>query len=245
MSRRINFDELPQDTIASMSDADIERYIDLECAEQGVPLPTPAPQRPSKIDTFCADLDIYVVSGMQFFKREDAVKVSEFVSGLDRVKLDYVKTGDYGNDYTRRAAYPDLDDIQVETQRVFSPGYASTHNHRIAIANEQKEAYDEAMKTHQSTLSKRASIAAEFHRQRRIAIVAAERRAFLLSELSRYELLASDGPIGDHERGIALRFLAKAHPEATDVLAEIYAVNPLIAAGSVVDGLADLAERTI
>lgn len=211
------FDTLTVDELVALTRPQIELYVDLACAEQGIQLlPTEAPAPPTK-DKIMPDLKLYTLGGLSFFDRKDAEKVRELLQKTRLAKLEYIRLDGYTTDYNRKEAVDEYEIPTIGEGEAFSPSYAGKHKTAIQAYNTAKEEYDAAKRTYDEISSKRVGIAKDFSAKIGDARKTQARREVLQAEFRRYMVLAEDN---EH---IAGRFLITAHPDAAEHVPELQA----------------------
>ena len=229
------FDQLTETELIALTEEELNRYIDLKCAEEGVKLlPTEAP-KPPKMDPCAADAIVYTVGSFSFFDRKDAERIVAQLAKCSLAKTEYLRNG-YKTDYNRQTAVPEYELPTVSEKSYHSPEHAARHAQAIALYNEQKEAYEKANREYTELTQQRAKIAQEYLDAIREARTTSNKRATLMKEYERYMQLA------EQNKGVALRFLRLAHTDAPEVLFELYANDELLQAEEVVNGIADMSD---
>ena len=203
------FDDLTDAEVLALTDEDVERYIDLACAEAGVQLlpekPGPAPEKPDET----RDATLFEVAGQSFSTMEDAESVMKMINGLTRLDTNYL-AGNYKDQYVSGSQ----SDVSITTNSV----YSALRWHGI---KEEMEAYAKAKKGHDSVVSSYKDCVRERNnesnsvRERVEEVHAnAHEAGRLRRHLERYIELAD----GDVE--VARRFLLNAYPDAKEYLPE-------------------------
>ena len=204
------FEDLDDVEVLALSQADIDRYIDLECAEAGVQLLTDPPVLPESVSTK-PDQEVYTVPAMLFIHRTQAEQVAALASTFPRYKTGYV-----GNSYSIYKVIRDDDAVDVSETRYFSEAFADARAGLIDDERRLKEEYQKERNRYDLIISKRAAI--DRRMKTRVASVqqARARAEQLRQQHARYLELA------DGNRRVAARFLAAAFPEAETAVPELF-----------------------
>jgi hypothetical protein len=235
-----SIEDLKDHELLELTPAAVDRFIELACAEDGVPLlPKAAPTPPVKRKELIPDLVLHELSGLYFFKREQADEVRKRLLECDLGTVGYVKLPGWKSDYNRRVAEAEYEVPKITQVELFSETKIGENLRMINETTEAEDAYKKDKENYERISKRRAEIAEKVMKVIAAARKRAQERTFLLAELERYVDLA------EQDRGIALRFLAKAHPEAREILADVFENDPLAQSTVVIDGLAVQAEQEI
>lgn len=210
------FDELTDDELIELSDAQIQRYIDLRCAEGGVPLLPPAPQPPDFLEPQ-PDLPIFGFAGLYFTDKGVALAVLKAVNEApSRMNLEYMKKDRWSFDYNKPIAVPALEPEELKDTMVFSQRAGAEYAAVNVAAEAEKSNYDQLKREFDEIAAKRTSI--EIPIRDRIAEAAkrSRRRERLRGEYARYLELAEGNP------QVAANFLAAAHADAKDLVPQFF-----------------------
>jgi len=200
------FDKLTRDELAALTDDQIQRYIDLAMAEEGIrPVVFPTEVDTPKISLVASDT-AYEVFGLYFRNKDDA----DLLAGMDVLDDNY----DYNVSYEHKwlAKHPGG---TVQTKKFYLQSEVRAISTELKDAKRLKEVYDKQKKEYDSfnsaTSSLRSEIWGKVHEARdRVAEVAAAREAF-----DRYRELA------DGNADIAERFFRKAYGLDDGLVAEV------------------------
>lgn len=235
-----HIDDLNDEELLALTPDEIDRYVDLACAEAGIKLlPEKAPQ-PPKMDSYVPDQVLWSIGGLVFFKKKDADKVRAALVGSSLANVKYVDLGSYRTDYSRRTAVPEHEIPTIHEVQCFSEELAARCKSEFTRINEEKEDYEKRKREYDQISNQRAEIRQRINNQVYALRKQEERRQSMLRELDRYLVLA------DHNMRVALRFLQSAHPEAPTVLPDKFPVpdadpnDPNVQAAAVVGGLQEL-----
>lgn len=210
------FVRLTEAELLALSDDTVQRYIDYECAEAGVPLlPASAPVAPSS-DAVADDLTVYEVAGILFPKREDAEKVRDLIAELEHGQFRYLS----GPSYRKRYEPSSCADVAVQSQRLLSPTKAANLRAVIERAEREKKAYQDQKTEYDKTLRARNEIAEHIFAKIEEVRENQRQRDALMQEYQRYLELAAG------IKSIALRFLKAARPNAEELLPDLFAPEP-------------------
>lgn len=203
------FEELSDEQVLLLTTEDVERWIDVECAFEGIPLLPERPVEPLDVK-IVPDVTVHEVSGMFFDTADDARKAIEFLDGLSRCELGYVHGPRFERIY-KGPAQP----LSITSHRVFTQ---AAWNQIAAVANaaaEKKTEYNTRWNEFEKIDRQRKSVV-ERIRNRQEEISRKEfARQRMRGNLTRYMELAKGN------RVLAIRFLKDAYPNAAELLPEI------------------------
>lgn len=203
------FDELTDAEVLALTDAEIERYIDLECARAGVPLlppePGPKPEEPAAEK----DVTLYEVGGDLFRDQETALRVAGVINEAGRVRLDYIP----GPGFTRIVGGAD-EPVSVQAVAHYSAARWDEVKAAVHAYEEAKGRWDAENSEYNKALSaRRKSVEWVWDRIHEVR-EGERRRERYLSLLRRYIDLA------DGDEVLARKFLLDSEPEAAKYLPE-------------------------
>lgn len=205
------FDDLTDLEIVALSDSAMERYIDLASAEAGIPLPGDPPIPPSKSsEDLSADMDGFVVTAT-FANKHDAEQVAAAATAYQRLTTAYMSGPSYKQKFE-----PEEDPVRVTVIRHYSEAKAAAQGTRIAQFERIEADYKAARTTFETVTRKRAELAARMLERRSKAQAEERRRESYRSTFANYLQLA------ENDRRIACRFMAKAYPDAPDLIPEMF-----------------------
>ena len=204
-------EELTTDEIVALSDDDVERYIDLACAESGVPLLPPMPMPPDKPDAE-PDGVVYAVGGIRFFEREDAQRVVDIANDLRRADEAYAP----GAGWRHKIVTAKDDPETVETVKVWTPTGWDRNRNAIQKYDDAHATYDAENKEYQAAVKARGEASEWVRRTVSGAYAEHMRRQRLERDYARYL------DIADGNEVVAARFLREAHSDAEEVLPHLY-----------------------
>lgn len=202
------FDELTEPELLALDAESIARWIDLECAYEGVQLLPPAPVAPVE-PKMTPDVNVYEVAGLSFTDNNDALSAADFINARTRVTLQYVNGPRYD-----RIAKP-ADAVSVSTAQAFSPAAWDKVKDAANAYTLLKTKYDEANKEHSATAKAREHISLRINAALDEARTAESRRERMRTNYRRYLELAGGN------RTTAIRFLKAAYGNASELLPEI------------------------
>lgn len=133
-------EDMTHDEVIALSDSEIERQIDLHCAEEGVRLlpemPTPPNAPVAQPDAVC-----WVVKGIHIANEEDAYRLAELLNSIPILSYRYLR-GEYcysGPQYLE----PDTDPVDVRLDRSYwTVAHYEAHKAALESHEREKEAYD-------------------------------------------------------------------------------------------------------
>jgi len=208
-----NFDDLSDAEILALNDSQVSQYIDLACAEAGVPLLPPRPNEPDAVPV-TPDMTIYGVGDIYFYNQADALSAVALLGSLRRCSLQYVSGPRY-----ERVVRPETSDLSVQPAKHFSPENWDRVKNDANRYAEQKKTYDADLGEYNKAGAARSKIAESICGRREQVCADERRREMLRASFERYLALA------DGNREIAARFLKAAHGDADTMLPELFTAN--------------------
>jgi hypothetical protein len=197
------FWDLTKDEIVGLTSDQIARYIDIDCAEQGVSLlpdlpPAPIYEKPAK------DCVVYSVDNFDVSTPEEANVILDALGKVRLLKLDY-DYGNYSDQYisdTRNVDVPDVKKVQVYSAKL----YNSIRND-LKSYSEKKNAYEREQKEYSKILSERSRISDAIWNKYNEVTEEFQNREYMKKEFAKYLDLA------DGDKEIAMRFFDKAYAD--------------------------------
>lgn len=202
----MNIEKLTTEQLAAITDDELNKLIDLECASRGIPLflgePRSLPDPPAKPST-----KVYSISGVLCYNKEHANRILDAINSESRPETTY----SYEQGISGRILTGDHDDRELSVTEEFLYTEA-----QVALNKTQMMTYAEAKKEHEAQRSKirkseieRTKVWEEFYRARDRAIQEIEASTVMERRFEQYVALAK----GDAQS--ALQFMIKAdnlHP---------------------------------
>lgn len=201
------FSDLTDAEVLALSDDELARYVDLECAIEGVPLALTEPVRP-EIVAPQPDVTLFGVGDLLFYDRQDADAVVALVNGCRRAELKW------SGDYSKQIAQP-ADEVEVVAQKHFSAELWATVRSAVQEHAQAKKQYEQELETYRKVARERDAISGEMYGRIRDLRRQQYERETMQREFDRYIDLAN----GD--RRMAAQFLDRAHREAARLLPEV------------------------
>jgi hypothetical protein len=197
-----NFFDLTDEEILNLTKDEIQNYIDLECAKNGIKL-TPQPKKPEK-NIPAPDVNVYTIGGFKTLNYDKALAVFNLVSDMDLVDVDYGRDFNY-KFVTEPKSYTKP---EITTDKYYSEESYKQIEDDIKKYEDAVKQYEMLMEDFEANQERRNEVADSI-----LEVVYAARekefeRQFLENQFNRYLELA------ENDRGTALRFLFDAHPEA-------------------------------
>lgn len=150
-----NFDDLTEEELLALAPEDVQRYIDREAAEAGIPLVEDPGPEPDKAE-IAGDLKIYTVAGVSFTDRGEAFRAMDAINALkSRVDLGYIS----GPSYKQMAVRPGA--LEVREAMVFQEQTADARAAVIADHERRKGAWDKKRRTYENARVRRSNIQSE------------------------------------------------------------------------------------
>lgn len=211
---RALFDTLTLPQLAALSPEDIDHYIDLTCAEQGVPLLPEHPGERPTLDVAC-DATVYELPSLIFLDVAEATRLLEAAqSCVSLVEITYMPGPGYKKQVRERSV---LSSLKLSTEQVYSARVAGTMKTRILAAEQAKSDYDKALTDYEDARIKREAVAVVILDRISEARVRRDRQERLTREYKRYLELA------EGRRSVAANFLRSAHADAPELLPDLFA----------------------
>lgn len=209
------FTELTDQELATLDNDQVNAYIDLACAEQGIPYPPDVPPRPSGANDDAPDLSLHQVGGIFFTDRSDAENVAALISTLDRWETKYENVaGEYQSVYVPCFKAEDVTTMRVRSRAAMAK-FAATKGQALAA----RKAYEELEKEAAHITSKRAAVGCGIYDAIAGARRTIDRRVRYQEIFDRYLKLA-----GGHVT-VACKFFEDAYSDARDVLPAVFENN--------------------
>lgn len=220
------FNDLTDQEIVSLTDEQIARYIDLACAEAGVPFLPEIPSRPTMANDVQPDRTVHTVGGIHFDNPDDAEEVAALIAKKDRWAQTYENIGgEYGHFYK-----PTFEAVRVTTERIVTSAYRASKGVREAAAVAARQKFTEDTEEYERIAKARNREAAEIHTCVETARGFARIQNAMRNHHARYLELAGG------RRDIAAKFFAYAYPDAKTILPEafenLYATVPAVPAAT-------------
>jgi len=208
------FDTLNEHELRALTADQVSTYIDLLCAEDGVPLlpflpPKPTAEWPEPDATaFYIKLGYHDV-GIQFPTSEDAAKILDALMKVEVVSLSYITTP---SNKTSEAMSRERPRFEMTSKPVYSAALYDTTKTQMAEAKRDEDAYNLALAKYNKAVEARQRIVDWVNKTIEEAFVTQRERDDLTQQYERY-LVLSEG-----NRKIAWNFLLKAESKAKQVL---------------------------
>jgi hypothetical protein len=202
-------DDMTDAEVAQLSEEQIQKLIDLECAEEGIPLtdePISLPPPPM----LEADTEVFEVSGnFAFASEDDARSLAKLVNGTRRLEIahDWKPVHPAAKRYINGHSN---DPINITVSRVMSLAQYERCKVELAGDARAREVAEAQRADHKLVAEQRAKIESRGRDECLAARARTARRAFLRGEFDRYLELA------DNDRTIAMRFFEKAYSSDID-----------------------------
>lgn len=187
--------------LEELDEQQVQRLIDLECADAGLPFApeAPSPYVPLKQER---DVRLYQVGKTDVLvsKREDAEAISRFLAKHEL----WTNAGDWRYSYNTVAKRA-TDDLEVSVVDTYSPARMQERKDALAHDAELKAAHEKATTEYEKACDARNNVSANVWKIMHQAWAFKSERESLLRQLDRCIELA------DGNNAIGLRFFEKAH----------------------------------
>jgi hypothetical protein len=192
--------DLTESELVALSDEELERYIDIECAERGVPMLPPEPIPPSE-PFIPYDVIAYTVAHFDFQNREDAEAVAAIINGKPRAR--YEST--YPHYEQRFVGWSVQERAHVEEKPILSTAQQMATKAEREKHAADKKAYDEQYTEYRKILGDRSDVGDEVRERRWTALRSHRDRDENRARFAHYMTMA------DGNRSIAYRFFEKSY----------------------------------
>jgi hypothetical protein len=193
--------------VLALTDEQINRFVDIECANEGVPLLPDYPVAPEYDDEPAPDATVYGVSGVSgyFANQEQALSVIAALAGCEIVSVGYGSP----KVIKSRESWEEKPSTLTEVAAWSESGYDAQRE--VIENNKRKKAeYDSLLSDYRSALDKRNKTSSAVYSHIEEIRATESRRQVLAREFDRYKELA------DGDADIAVKFLLAAHDDAVD-----------------------------
>lgn len=205
-----NFDDLTEEELLALAPDDVQRYIDRESAEAGIPLVEDPGPEPDKAE-IAGDLKIFSVGGLTFTDRFDALAAMDKIAVLkSRVDLGYIS----GPSYKQMAVRPG--ELEIREGLVFQEQTADARAAVIADHEQRKAAWDKRRRAYESARSRRLTIQNEITQRVREARQKQWQRDDVRRTFAKYLDLA------EGNRRTAGRLVLAAHHDAKELCPDLF-----------------------
>ncbi len=186
--------DLTDDEIATLTDEQVNLFVDIECAKAGAPLLPPEPQELSKPEAK-EDKTFYGVAGVYFEKPEEAAELLAVIDRHRTFEYDYKSFGKVAKPGRTYGAN------EITSVKMFSVGYYDEHRKSLEQYEAEKRKFDSEKKRHEQAVNERRETTAAVWELVSIARELKAEREQIARSFQRYLELAK----GDKE--IAFNFL--------------------------------------
>jgi hypothetical protein len=210
------FEELTDDELTALSEATIQRYIDLFCAEEGIPLlPEQAPTAPNK-RAIEPDQIGYLMS-IWFVHERDAITIANKAAELPRVTKEYKSVPGKGYHSTYRfEPIASGSAVTVMPDKAYSLDQFAKCGEQIAEFESEKQQYADARAEYDKAVEQRQRASLKFRERIRAASSTINQRRRYQATFDRYLDLA------EQNRRTACRFMVNTHPDAPDIIPDAF-----------------------
>lgn len=149
------YDDYEDHEILQMTDEDIDKLIEIECAVAGAPLRMAIPVAPPA-STIEPDVTTYTISlgTLRFADKETALRAVDFINGLPRLNQVSIVPHSYSGPYR---VEPDTAPETVGTERNWSQEHYARHAQAVGDAKKAKAEFDSAQREYSEAQKKRES----------------------------------------------------------------------------------------
>lgn len=144
--------ELTRDEIIALTDQDLQRMMDYECAENGIAL-LPLPEKPV-IEKHEEDQKYYEIGDMCFLTLADAERVMEAINGVQVFKDSY----DYSIGYDHKYLEPQDGKFEIIPKMCFSRDVFDSIRVKLSKQKELSTQYEKDLANYQKAQKQRESV---------------------------------------------------------------------------------------
>lgn len=195
-------DSFTESQLLALTDEDLEKYIALQCAVEGVAL---LPERPVCPEPYVVkpDVETFEVCGIAFMNKADADEVAALVNSKPRAEFGYDR---HYSTFFKGVTYEDKATVAPKGQ--LSQQMRDQHSIRIAEAAESKKRYEAAIKEYSHIADARDEIAGKIRETVGMARARQREREDYRAKFQRYVEIA------EGNAHMALQFFDRAYPQA-------------------------------
>lgn len=207
------FETLTEQELVSLSEDEIQRYIDYACAENGVPLLPTLPPEPVSVN-YIPDAQVFTIGHWLHFRTaEEAGRVLEAITASNPIETSYFSTPSHVPSTVLTTRRPSFG---VTTTEAFTAEKADAIKGQLAEAKRQEDVYAKAKKEYDRAISEREAYASDVREAVAAAWEKHHRREALRRDYERYLSLADGNTV------VAAKFLAHANRDAQTLLPELF-----------------------
>lgn len=201
--------DMTRDEIVALSEQDLQRMMDYECAENGIAL-LPLPVKPVT-ENFDPDQKYYEIGDMCFVTLSDAERVMEALSGVQVFKDDY----DSSVGYEHKFLAPETGRNEIVPRTCFSAELFDRIRVQLARQKELTEQYEKDIKLYQKAQHAREDTCAYILEAYNKANEEARYEQMIRGKFEQYLTLA------DGNRILAMHFLRKVETVPQELAEEL------------------------
>jgi hypothetical protein len=200
-----DFKELTDAEVLELTDDEVQTYINLACAEEGVPFLPPCPVAPEPYNPI-KSVTIYKVVSLEFTDGKEADKLAEIINGMQsRTNTAYkYPRGGYNGSGVLVYEGVDADPITISTVQVFSKEDFEGNRSKLAVYEANKTEHDKLKKEYDRIYGQREELETEINRRLEKVRTNAQYRLNLINGFEQYLELADGNPV------VAMRFYRRA-----------------------------------
>jgi hypothetical protein len=200
--------EMNDAEILALTDDQITKLIDYECALEGVPLLPPTPGDEPKNTLPEPDTTCYFVGGVLTTDKKLADKIYEVLTSGSLVTTDYSR--DYNNKYLKPLNPEDYSYPAITIQKHRSKKQWAACEDQYRVYKEAKNQYDEIKQLYDEASKSRQNVIDQVYDKINFVRSVKNQQDYIRTEFARYLELA------ENNATIAMNFLLKAKPAAKD-----------------------------
>lgn len=205
--------DLSKAELVALTTEEVNRYIDVECAIESIPLLPAKPVEPSIVKP-SPDTTIYTIGDFNFLDVSQAQAVVDLIQTLDPYATEYVGTSTFG--YALTIKEKDKSHLAIGSSSVYAQDYWNEVKDQVAAHAKSKKEYDDAQSEYKSIEKERKEIEDRVWERVNDAQAEASRIKSLKEKFERYIDLA------DGDKHMAWKFLTNADPGALVRADEIF-----------------------
>jgi hypothetical protein len=196
-----SYTDLTDNELVNLTEDEIKRYIDYECAQKGIALLPKNPEKP-QLGKPEPDVTYYIIGDFLLYEQKEALDLLEFLQKLKLASLE----NRYDKD-KKIKPISEYDMPKIQTGCAYSKEKFTEIQDEIKKYNETMEMYNELKDEYDKAYNGRKDVIKEINTLINDARKAISRKDFLREQWTRYNDLA------EGNTAIALNFMLKAYPE--------------------------------
>lgn len=197
---------LTDEELAALTEEQIERYIDLACAQRGIRLLPPEPKKPELTAEPLPDVTLFKVGSWYFTDENEARALLDLLyKSTSMVDKEWTEVGKYR--LSKDSPLESWNAPKLERSSAYSRSLYAEYEAIFEKNEREREAYEAKRKEYDEILRQRAEVESEILTAIQDAVARINKRERLQKEFQRYLDLA------EGDRRVAMRFFRDAYPD--------------------------------